>query len=160
MRGSILSGVLLLTLASSAAEPVGMPISAVTVPIESVTVAAQPLVVHRPQTQVELAEQVRTGSSQEVRVAALGAIQDQEEMFRMIFKPGEDKNVAIRVAAIDLIAEIDIVKVIAAKCQIQDVRDAANRRLAAIYATESDRTMVDASPVVSAYAKRLRAKQK
>ena len=93
-------------------------------------------------------------------MAALDGIQDQEEMFRLIFKPGEDKNVAIRVAAIDLIAEIDIVKAIAAKCQIQAVRDAANRRLEAIYATESDRMMGGVSPVVNAYAKRLHAKQK
>lgn len=160
MKGGILSGVLLLTLASSAVEPTGMPISAVTVPLESVTVTARPLVVHRLQTQVELAEQVRTGLSGESRVGALGDIQDQEEIFRLIFKPGEDKNEAVRVAAIELIAEIDIVKAIAAKCQVQSVRDAANRRLESVYAAEADRTMTGTSPVVSAYAKRLRAKQK
>ena len=160
MKVGVFSGMFLLTLASSAVEPVGVPVSAVTVPIESVTVVAKPLDVYRPQSQVELTEQVRTGMSEESRVKALDAIQDQDEIFRLIFKPGEDKNVSVRVAAIDLIAEIDIVKVIAAKCQIPAVRDAAKKRLETIYATELDRVMVDTSPVVNAYAKRLRAKQK
>ena len=69
-------------------------------------------------------------------------------------------SVAVRAAAIDRIAEVDLVKAIAAKCQVPAVRAAAKKRLESIYATELDREMADVSPVVNAYAKRLREKQK
>ena len=154
--------------AAFAAETVGKPASAVTAPLESVTVPLESVTVTEasiratvspmPQSQNQLAETARSNkASEEERLAALAKVQDQDILFRLIFKPGCDTNLAIRVAALKSLAELDVIRFMEAKCPDQRVREAACERLDAVYGKNRDRKVEQCKPTFRAYAQRMRS---
>ena len=153
--------------AALAAEIVGRPVSAVTTPLESVTVpiesvtvteaSVQATVSPMPQSQRQLAETARsTKASEEERLAALAKVQDQDVLFQLIFKPGSDTNLAVRVAALNSLSELDVVRYLEAKCSDRRVCEAARGRLDAVYGGNRDRKAEQCMPTFRAYAQRMR----
>ena len=51
----------------------------------------------------------------------------------MFFKPGEDSNVAIRKLALSKLVEVELVRSIADKTKMQELREFAIERLKSIY---------------------------
>ena len=129
-------------------------------PIESVTVteaSIQATVSPMPQSQRQLAETARsTKASEEERLAALAKVQDQDVLFQLIFKPGSDTNLAVRVAALNSLSELDVVRYLEAKCSDRRVCEAARGRLDAVYGGNRDRKAEQCMPTFRAYAQRMR----
>lgn len=148
------------------AESVTVPGEAVTASAESVTISAEAAEIEeaglrevklaRERTRRELVKAVRnTGRSEKKRVASLKRVWNQDDVFRLFFKPGEDRNAAVRAAAIGQIAEIDVVKRLAAGVEIPEVAAAAEKRLKSVFASESDRRAAPLSNVARDYAQRM-----
>ena len=153
--------------AAFAAETVVRPLSAVTTPLESVTVPIESVTVTEasiqatvspmPQSQRQLAETARsTKASEEERLAALAKVQDQDVLFQLIFKPGCDTNLAVRVAALNSLSELDVVRYLEAKCSDRRVCEVARERLDAVYGGTRDRKVEQCMPTFRAYAQRMR----
>ena len=149
------------------ATPVGISVAEITVPIESVTVSQKTVTVAEkdisrkipdvmPPTQQELYAKVRSMVTESERINAFNGIQDQEMIFKLFFKPGEDSNIAIRKLALNKLAEVEVVKVIADKIKLQELHDAAMARIKSIYANECDFKPILESQVARLYAQRLR----
>ena len=106
--------------------------------------------------QQELFDSVRNLKIEDERIAALDGILDQELIFKLFFKPGEDCNVAIRKSVLFRIAEVELVKVVADKIKVQELRAAAMARIKSIYANERDFKPNFESQVARLYAQRMR----
>jgi hypothetical protein len=148
------------------AAPIGLSIAEITVPVESVTVSQKTITVAEKDitrripdvvpTQQELFVRVRSMAPENGRIDAFKGIQDQEMIFKLFFKPGEDSNIAIRKLALSKLAEVEIVKVIAEKVKMQELHDAAMTRIKSIYANERDFKPIPESQVAMLYAQRMR----
>lgn len=149
------------------ATPVGISVAEITVPIESVTVSQKTVTVAEkdisrkipdvmPPTQQEFYAKVRGMVTESERINAFNGIQDQEMIFKLFFKPGEDSNIAIRKLALNKLAEVEVVKVIADKIKLQELHDEAMVRIKSIYANECDYKPIPGSQVAMLYAKRMR----
>lgn len=148
------------------AAPVGVPIAEIAVPVESITVSKDSVTVaekdvsrivpDKVPTLQELISIVRSTAPEKERISALDLIRDQETLFMLFFKPGEDRSIAVRKSALNRLAEVEVVKVLAEKLQIQELRDAALARIKTIYADERDFKPLGGSDVVRQYAKRMR----
>ncbi len=150
-----------------AVEPVGRPVSAVTVPLESVTAPIESVTVSEasvratvspePQSQNQLADIASSvKASEEERLAALAKVQDQDVLFRLVFKPGSDTNLAIRVTALKSLAELDVIRYMEAKCPDRRVREAAQERLDAVFGENRDRQAEQCKTTFRSYAQRMR----
>ena len=153
--------------AAFAVETVGKPASAVTVPLESVTASIESVTVSEesvqasispvPQSQSQLADNARSvKASEEERLAALSKVQDQDELFRLVIKPGSDTNLAVRVTALKSLVELDVIRYIEAKCPDRRVCDAAKERLDAVYGENRNREVEQCKPTFRSYALRMR----
>ena len=153
--------------AAFAVEPVGRPVSAVTAPLESVTVSKESVTADEasvratispmPQSQSQLADVARSVEvSEKERLEALAKVQDQDVLFRLMFKPGSDTNLAIRVTALKSLAELDVVRYMEAKCPDRRVREAAQERLDAVYGENRNRQVEQCKPTFRSYAQRMR----
>ena len=142
------------------AGPAGVPAASVTVPLESVTVeekAIRASVSPAPPSQGDLFRRAQSARLSEAeRLASLDRIQDQDAIFRLIFKPGSDTNLAVRVAAVWSVAELDILWYLKAKCRDERVSAAASTRLAASGVADSVRDPEQCKQTVRAYARRMR----
>ena len=67
----------------------------------------------------------------------------------MFFKPGEDSNVAIRKLALSKLVEVELVRDIADKIKMQELRELAIERLKSIYISESDLKPISESQLAS-----------
>ena len=67
----------------------------------------------------------------------------------MFFKPGEDSNVAIRKLALSKLVEVELVRSIADKTKMQELREFAIERLKSIYISESDLKPISESQLAS-----------
>ena len=154
------------TLAAFAAKPVGEPLASVTVPLESVTVPLESVTVNEtsvraaispmPPSPSQWADMARSEKlSEGERLAALAKVQDQDVLFRLMFKPGCDTNLAVRVAAMKSMAEMDVIRFMAANCPDRRVCEAAHERLEAIYGKNCSRQPEQCMAIVRAYAKRM-----
>lgn len=149
-----------------AASQVGTSIAEVTVPTESVTVSQKEITVTEKNitrsvpdilsTQKEFFARVRNAAHEHERLSAFNEILDQELVFKLFFKPGEDRNIAIRKLALKNLAEIEVIKVIAEKIKVQELRDEAITRIKSIYADERDFKPISGSQVARLYAQRMR----
>ena len=90
------------------------------------------------------------------RVDAFNRILDQELVFKLFFKPGEDGNIAIRKLALSKLVEVEPVRAIADKIKEQELREFAIARLKSIYISESDLKPISESRLASLYVKRMR----
>lgn len=153
--------------AAFAVEPVCRPASAVTVPLESVTASIESVTVNEasvrasispiPPSQNQLADAARSAkASVEERLAALAKVQDQDVLFRLVFKPGSDTNSAIRVTALKSLAELDVIRYMEVKCSDCRIREAAKERLDAVYGENRDRQVEQCEPTFRSYARRMR----
>lgn len=166
--------------AMAATQGVGVPLDAVTVPIEKVTVTESqvraPSYAERCQaalngkTEAErlaavdyvcdgetLVKVIRTDKSAAVRKAAFAKLVEDDLIFRMIFKPGVNGGVAdVRLEAIEGVAEVEVAKwLAAARCSdANKVKQAASSRLSKAFAAEKDRTADGQHPVVRSYIRR------
>ena len=164
--------------AMAAAGVVGLPLDAVTVPIEKVTVAESqvraPSYAERCQTALNgktederlaaidyvydgetLVKVIRTDKSAAVRRAAFAKLVEDDLIFRMIFKPGVSGGVAdVRLDAVESVAEVEVAKWLVARCSDAKVKQAASSRLSKVFATEKDRTADAQHPVVRSYIQR------
>ena len=164
--------------AMAATQGVGVPLDAVTVPIEKVTVTESqvraPSYAERCQaalngkTEAErlaavdyvcdgetLVKVIRTDKSAAVRKAAFAKLVEDDLIFRMIFKPGVNGGVAdVRLEAIEGVAEVEVAKWLAARCSDAKVKQAASSRLSKAFAAEKDRTADGQHPVVRSYIRR------
>lgn len=148
------------------APQVGIPIAEITVPTESVTVLPKAITVTEREIsrsipdaivmQQSLFDSVRNLKLGDERIVVLDRILDQELIFELFFKPGEDCNVTIRRLALSRIAEVELVKVIADKIKVPELREAAMARIRSIYANERDFKPNFESQVARLYAQRLR----
>ena len=166
----------LIALASGGAEPVGVKIDAVAVPASAVTVPLEQVTVSQEQVTVaesamtaladseklrrELIDEVRGASSEDVRLKALSRLWEQDDVFYLFFKPGTDRNPAIRAAAIRSLAEVEVVKALGEKSGVPEVSKAASDRLSATYADAKDQKPVQGSSVVRQYARRMKARSR
>ena len=89
-------------------------------------------------------------------VDAFNRILDQELVFKLFFKPGEDSNVAIRKLALSKLVEVELVRAIADKIKEQELREFAIARLKSIYISECDLKPISESRLTSLYVKRMR----
>lgn len=148
------------------APQVGIPIAEITVPTESVTVLSKAITVTEREItrsipdviliQQELFADVRNLNLGDKRFAAFNEILDQELIFKLFFKPGEDCNIAIRKLALFRMAEVELVKVIADKIKVPELQEAAMARIKSIYADERDFKPNSESCVARLYAQRMR----
>ena len=106
--------------------------------------------------QQELFDSVQNLKIEDERIAALDGILDRGLIFKLFFKPGEDCNVAIRKSVLFRIAEVELVKVVADKIKVQELRAAAMARIKSIYANERDFKLNFESQVARLYAQRMR----
>ena len=166
-RAHVLIVVSAVVSAAFAVEPVGKPVSAVTASLESVTASIESVTVSEasvravvspaPQSQCQLAEAVRSvRASEDERLEALAKVLDQDVLFRLVFKPGSDTNLAVRVTALKSLAELDLVRFIEAKCSDQRVCEAAQERLDAVYGENHNRQVEQCEPTFRSYAQRMR----
>ena len=141
------------------AGPAGVSAASVTVPLESVTVdemAIRASVSAAPLSQEELLRRAQSAEFSETeRLASLDQIQDQDAIFRLIFKPGSDTNLAVRVAAVWSIAELDVLWYLKTKCPDERVSAAASTRLAASGVADSVRDPEQCKRAVRAYVRRM-----
>ena len=141
------------------AGPAGVPAASVTVPLESVTVdetAIRASISPAPPSQGELLRKAQSADLPEAeRLASLDQIQDQDAIFQLIFKPGSDTNLAVRVAAVWSLAELDILSYLKTKCPDERVSSAASARLAASGVAGSVRDPEQCKQTVRAYARRM-----
>lgn len=139
---------------------VGKPASAVTVPLESVTVdeaAIRATISPAPPSQMDLLKKVRSTELPEAkRLAALAQIQDQDAIFQLIFKPGSDTNQSVRVAAVQAIADHDILWFLKTMCRDERVSAVAAARLAASGPPGNARDPEQCKRTVQAYVQRMR----
>ena len=154
------------TLAAFSAKPVGVPLAAVAVPSESVTVPLESVTVNEtsvraaispmPPSPSQWADMARSEKlSESERLAALANVQDQDALFRLMFKPGCDTNLAVRVAAMNAMAEIDVIRFMEANCPDRRVSEAAHERIAAIYGDKCSRQPEQCKETMRTYAKRM-----
>ena len=152
------------------AEPAGRPIASVTVPLASVTVpldavtvdeaAVRTAVSPAPPSQMQLVEKAQsTALSEAERVATVADIRDQDAFFRLMIKPGGDTNLAVRVAALQSIAEMDVVCFMMEKSPDSRVAEAAKERILSVYGTESNRRTEQCIDTMRSYAKRFGEKR-
>lgn len=171
MKGLVVIPLLgLITLVSNGAPVVGVsadavtvPLSAVTVPLAAVTVSAASITRQSDSCAQyqELVESVRkTDADETSRLAAMEQIIYQDDIFYLFFKPGEDRNIHVRVAAIQKLAEVDVLKALGKKMNVPEVSKAIEERLAAVYAASSDRESPEDSAVVAQYTQRLKARMR
>ena len=141
------------------AGPAGVPAASVAVPLESVTVdemAIRASVSAAPLSQEELLRRAQSADFSEAeRLASLDKIQDQDAIFRLIFKPGSDTNLAVRVAAVWSIAELDVLWYLKTKCPDERVSAVASTRLAASGVADSVRDPEQCKQTVRAYVRRM-----
>lgn len=148
------------------AVPVGVPVAEIAVPVKSVTVPKESVTVaekdvsrripDKVPTLQELVALVRSTAPEKERLDALARIRDQDTLFMLFFKPGEDRSVLVRKSVLHGLAEVEIVKILAAKLNVQELKDAAVKRLKTIYADERDFKPLDESDVARCYATRMR----
>jgi hypothetical protein len=150
------------------ASQVGVSIAEIALPIESVVVSQKAITVSEkeisraipdamPLTQQDLYARVRGVMRPEAeRVDAFNMILDQELVFKLFFKPGEDSNVAIRKLALSKLVEVELVRAIADKIEVPELRESAIARLKSIYVSESDLKPISESRLASLYVRRLR----
>jgi len=154
-------------LSASAAKPVGKPVAAVTLPLESVTASLASVTVSEtsvsaavsamPPSTDQLAETVRSAEIPESdRLAALAKVPDQDAIFRLMFKPGCDTNVAVRVAALKSMVEMDVVRYMETNCADQRVCKAARERIESVYGKNCNRRAEQCKQTVRAYVRRMR----
>ncbi|MGN0826651.1 MAG: hypothetical protein ACI4QD_01805 [Kiritimatiellia bacterium] len=143
-------------LAVYAAETVGKPLSAVAVPLGEVTVPIESVTLSFKNEELAAAAQSIELPEAE-RLAAMAKISDQDVVFRLLFKPGRDTNVAVRIAALNSLADMDVVRYMAIKSSCPLVSKAAHDRLAAVYSSGCERTEEECRPAMRVYAKRMRA---
>jgi len=141
------------------AGPVGVPAASVTIPLESATVdesAIRASVSPASPSQGDLLRKAQsTDLSETERLASLDQIQDQDAIFQLIFKPGSDTNLAVRIAAVWSLAELDVLWYLKAKCQDERVSAAASARLVASGVAGSVRNLEQCKRTVRAYARRM-----
>lgn len=107
----------------------------------------------------ELLERVRnTNAPLAQRLAAMEQICNQDDIFYLFFKPGEDRNLQIRIAAVQKLTEVDILKILDKKVEIPELKKAIEERLAAVYADEKDRKSPSDATVPVNYARRLKSR--
>jgi hypothetical protein len=150
------------------ASQVGVSIAEIALPIESVVVSQKAITVAEkeisraipdamPLTQQDFYARVGGVLMTEAeRVDAFNRIIDQELVFKLFFKPGEDSNVAIRKLALSKLVEVELVRAIADKIKKQELREFAIARLKSIYISESDLKTITESRLASLYVKRMR----
>jgi hypothetical protein len=90
------------------------------------------------------------------RIDAFNRILDQELVFKLFFIPGEDRNVAIRKLALSKLVEVELVRAIADKIEVPELRESAIARLKSIYISESDLKPISESQLARLYVKRMR----
>lgn len=84
----------------------------------------------------------------------LADIVDQDAFFQLMIKPGSDTNLAVRVAALQNIAEMDVVCFILGKCPPEShVAAAARERLSSVYGAVQGRRVEQCADTVRAYAR-------
>lgn len=170
MQRSVLFSLLgLMALAGGASESVGVrvadiavPVSTVTVPLSTVTVS-EALVAGRSDSVAmrrELIAAVRGEGSETQRLTALAQVWDQDDVFYLFFKPGDDRNTDIRVSVVNRLAEVDVLKTIGEKTGILAVSQAIAQRLAEIYSDSRDRELPEGSAVAAQYARRLKTQMR
>jgi hypothetical protein len=145
---------------------VGVPIAEITVPTESVTVLPIQKTVKEKDvsrtipdvilTQQDLFDCVRNKKDLNERIVALNEILDQELIFKLFFKPGEDCNAKIRKLVLSRMVEVELVKVIAEKIKVQELREAAMARIKSIYANDCEVKPDKESQVARFYVQRMR----
>ena len=156
--------------AAVSAEPVGRPVASVTVPLDSVTVtfdavtvdesAVRATVSPAPPSQMQLVEKARsTDISESERVATVAGISDQDAFFHLMLKPGSDTNLAVRVAALQSIAEMDVVRFMMEKAPDSRVAAAAKERISSVYGEKCNRSAEQCADTMRSYAKRFREKR-
>jgi len=154
---------------------VGVPVDEIVVPVDSITVDESSL---RPPSQEKILDMALNDSSESNRLLALGHIFDQrvlvdiirkdpsskvrlaafdrivdgDAIFRMIFKPGEKSTGDVRLAAINAVAEIEVVRVVSEKSTDIKAKNVASSRLSSVYAADSDRGLPFVHPSVRAAA--------
>lgn len=169
-RGVLVPLLGLMAWAGGASESVGVrvadiaiPVSAVTVPLAAVTVSEASVVGRSDSVAMrrELIAAVRGEGSEDQRLMALAQVWDQDDIFFLFFKPGEDRNPNIRVAAVNRLAEIDVLKAVGEKTGIPEVSQAIAQRLEGIYPDSRDREFGPGdSPVAAQYARRLKTRMR
>lgn len=158
-------------LAAAGVSPAGVGIDSVAVPIGQVAIPVDKAVVSLASVTrcaksdpvpslADLVARVRdVRLTESERLAALEKIRDQDAIFYLFFKPGEDRNLAVRVAAVNRISEVDVLKALGEKTPIPEIRKAASSRLETVYADRRDRAYVRRSAVVQAYLERMRSRR-
>lgn len=164
MRGIVSICIVSAGVALYGAAPVGrmvseiaVPLEKVVVPLESVTVDESEIVKVAPDkipTMQELVSIVRHSKSTADRLAAFDAIWDQDVIFALFFKPGEDGNIEIRKRAIERMAEVELVKYLGARVPLPEVANAAKERLKGLYEDERDFSPSESDSLIRSYVKR------
>lgn len=140
------------------ASDIAVPVSAVTVPLSAVTVSEASVagLSDSAAARRELIAAVRGEGPEDQRLMALAQVWDQDDVFFLFFKPGEDRNPTVRVAAVNRLAEIDVLKAIGEKTGIPAVSQAIAQRLVGIYPDSRDRELPDGSSVAAQYVRRMK----
>lgn len=148
-------------------EDVAVPIANVAVPVSDVTVslsdvtASEASVAGQSDSEArrnELIAAVRGEGPMARRLSALAEVWDQDDVFYLFFRPGDDRSVDIRVSAVNRLAEIDVLKAIGEKTGIPAVSQAIAQRLAEVYSDSRDRELPESSSCASHYVRRMKAK--
>ena len=111
-------------------------------------------------SQMQLVEKARsTDISESERVATVAGISDQDAFFHLMLKPGSDTNLAVRVAALQSIAEMDVVRFMMEKAPDSRVAAAAKERISSVYGEKCNRSAEQCADTMRSYAKRFREKR-
>lgn len=153
---------------SSGSDLVGVSADKLTVPIESVTVSEASVTASESDllrssdedaVRKRLISIIRGKRPESERLAAFNRLWDQDDIFYLFFKPGEDRNVAVRVAAVNRLAEADLLRMIGERTNIPEVTEAIKNRINALYADDRDRRESGNSTVSLCYISRLRSRK-
>lgn len=164
-RGVLVPLLGLMALTGGASESVGVRVEAIAVPVAAVTVPLAAVTV--PETSVagrsdsaamrrELIAAVRGDGAEAQRLAALAQAWDQDDVFYLFFKPGDDRNTDIRISVVNRLAEVDVLKAIGEKTGIPAVSQAISQRLAEIYSDSRDRELPEGSSAAAQYVRRMK----
>lgn len=135
-------------------DAVTMPVANVTVPESSVAYSADDSARRRNAIAF-----IRSAVSESERLKKMADLWNQDDIFYLLFKPGEDTNTAVRVAAVNGLAEIEILKAFVGKIKIREIEEAVTNRLNTIYVDGRKGRSTEISPIVRQYARRLRSMQ-
>lgn len=122
-------------------DDVVVPASAVTARLDSLTVSEAAITVSAESEKIrrDLIDQVRHGKTEAERLAALAHVWNQDDVLYLFFKPGEDGNANVRIAAINRLMDVSVLKVLAEKVTIPDIAKAISNRLDQVYLNTNDR---------------------